>query len=167
MTIRNAKNDPLWQQIRDFPLDEADSRLPFTRRLARENDWSLAFALRVVAEYRRFLYLGQRAGHPVTPSDEVDQAWHLHLIYTHSYWQDLCADVLGGPFHHGPTRGGGEEREKYHELYALTLESYRRLFGEQPPEDIWPSAEERFTIDALRVRRRDAWVIRKPWRRAR
>ena len=160
-------SDPLWQKIRDFPLDEADSRLPFTRRLARENAWSLGFAMRVVTEYRRFLYLGQRAGHTVAPSDEVDQAWHLHLIYTYSYWQELCGEVLGAPFHHGPTRGGAKESEKHHDLYALTLDSYRRLFDEEPPVDIWPSAEERFTIDALRIRRRDVWVIRKPWRPAR
>ena len=63
---------------------------------------------RVIEEYRKFLYLLASAGHPVTPSDQVDQAWHLHLTYTRSYWEDLCEKTIGKPLHHGPTKGGAE-----------------------------------------------------------
>ncbi|MEK6230809.1 MAG: hypothetical protein N2A42_03075 [Luteolibacter sp.] len=35
-----------------------------------------------MTEYKRFVALAMLAGHPVTPSEEVDQAWHLHLVYT-------------------------------------------------------------------------------------
>ncbi|MEM8961171.1 MAG: hypothetical protein AAGD38_06825 [Acidobacteriota bacterium] len=158
-------DDPLWHKLRDFPLDDPESNLPFTRRLARDNAWQLAYALAVVEEYRRFLYLAKVAGHVVTPSDEVDQAWHLHLVYTRSYWDELCGEVLGEPLHHGPTRGGKPEQAKYNDLYARTLESYRRVFDETPREDVWPTARDRFVIDAVRVRRRDFWLIAKPWRR--
>ncbi|MEZ6192343.1 MAG: hypothetical protein R3C45_13785 [Phycisphaerales bacterium] len=51
----------------------------------------------MVNEYRRFCYLAIAAGHTVTPSDEVDQAWHLHLLYTRDYWEDFCPNVLGTP----------------------------------------------------------------------
>src|SRR4051812_24339272 len=38
----------------------------FVRRLARENGWTLAYAARVIREYKRFIFLALTAGHPVT-----------------------------------------------------------------------------------------------------
>ena len=153
----------LWQQVAAFRFDDSQSALTLTQRLARENGWSPAFAARVMEEYRRFVYLAVRAGHPVTPSEEVDQAWHLHMIYTRSYWDDLCRDVLGQPLHHGPTRGGQAEADKFHDWYEATLASYRRLFGKEPPPDIWPHSSVRFSTKAW-FRRVDAskvWLIPK------
>lgn len=135
---------PLWTKLSAFEFDAQQATLTFTRRLARDNGWSAELAKRVVDEYRRFLFLSQVAGHPVTPSDEVDQAWHLHLVYTRSYWDELCGRVLEQPLHHGPTRGGPVEGGKFEDWYERTLGSYREWFGEAPPEDIWPSSRERF-----------------------
>ncbi|MES2594516.1 MAG: hypothetical protein V4662_04230 [Verrucomicrobiota bacterium] len=156
-------DDPLWSRLQAFELDVTGDALTFTRRLARENDWSEAFARQVVEEYRRFLYLTMRAGHPVTPSDEVDQVWHLHLVYTRSYWDELCAQVLKRPLHHGPTRGGGAEDAKYHHWYAKTLESYAREFGHEPPADIWPEPALRFSRDICwrRVNTAAHWLVSK------
>ena len=134
----------LWQRIAAFEFDPVDAALPFSRRLARDNGWSDAFAQRAVEEYRRFVFLAMVAGHPVTPSDEVDQVWHLHLCYTRSYWEDLCGEVLPRPLHHGPTRGGGAERDKFDDWYRRTLSSYERVFGEPAPSRWWPSPEVRF-----------------------
>ena len=89
-----------------------------TQRLARDNGWTFEFAERVVEEYRRFAFLAKTAGHPVTPSDEVDQMWHLHLTYTRSYWDDFCGRVLEAPLHHDPTQGGRAEGEKFDDWYA-------------------------------------------------
>ena len=136
-----AGADPLWPQLRDFPLDEPGARRPFTRRLAEEKGWSPSYARRIVVEYRRFLYLGARAGHPVSPSGTVDEAWHLHLTYTRSYWEALCGQVLGRPFHHEPSRGGPAEAQRHARMYADTLASYLRLFGETPPAEVWPAPE--------------------------
>ena len=138
------KNLTLWQRLAAFEFDKGQPRLCFAERLARENGWSSGFAQRVLAEYRRFIYLAAAAGHPVSPSDEVDQAWHLHLVYTRSYWDDLCGQVLGKPIHHGPTAGGDEEDAKFHAWYEATLRSYEEEFGTPPPKDIWPSAAQRF-----------------------
>lgn len=77
----------LREKIESFQLDEPGAALPFTSRLAREQGWNHAFAGRVVAEYLRFIHLAMTAGHPVTPSEATDQAWHLYLIYTRSYWE--------------------------------------------------------------------------------
>lgn len=160
----NAKNDRLWERIESQPIGPESAVLGFPRRLARDNGWSEAYANRVLLEYRRFLFLATRAGHPVTPSDAVDQAWHLHLIYSDDYWNTWCREVLGMPFHHGPTRGGSTEQAKYADWYERTLASYEACFGEPPPQDIWPTVKERFTNASAfrRVNTREVWILPKP-----
>lgn len=143
----------LWQRLSDFEIAPGAS-LAFADRLAAENGWTGAFARRVVVEYKRFLLLAVTAGHSVTPSDAVDQAWHLHLAYTESYWRDLCESVLRRALHHGPTRGGDAEDRRFREAYDATRASYRRTFGSAPPDDVWPPASVRFA-DARRFRRVD------------
>src|SRR5688572_29636615 len=96
----NTQQQALWQNLRGFAFDPPGATFTFTQRLARENGWSDDYARRVVEEYRRFLFLASAAGHPVSPSEDVDQAWHLHLTYSRSYWEDLCGKVLGQALHH-------------------------------------------------------------------
>ena len=127
-----------------YRIGPDDAALSFQHRLARENRWSADYAGRVIHEYYRFCYLAVTADHEVTPSDQVDQAWHLHLTYTRDYWQRFCPVVLGMDLHHGPTAGGQAERDRYYEQYARTLQSYQAAFGEAPPCDIWSPAAERF-----------------------
>lgn len=154
--------DELLLRLESFEIDQAGARLPFSARLARDQDWDPGFARRVTGEYKRFLWLAMRAGHPVTPSREVDEAWHLHLCYTRSYWEELCGKVLGKPLHHGPTEGGRSEDEKFADWYGRTLDSYRRHFGEEPPADIWPPAEKRFAPVMWRmIDPAEHWVIPK------
>lgn len=99
--------DPeLWQRLESFTVDDASSQWRFVDRLADENGWARSYAEEVYEEYLKFVYLMAVAGDVLTPSDPVDQAWHLHLAYSESYWQRLCGDVVGRRIHHGPTRGG-------------------------------------------------------------
>src|SRR5688572_11688538 len=93
----------LWARIQAHQFDKPGVEMPFTRRLAEENGWPESFALEVIEEYRRFVYLACTAGEEVTPSDEVDQVWHLHLAYSRDYWDEFCGKVLRRPLHHGPT----------------------------------------------------------------
>ena len=153
----------MWAKLEGFQFDEEDAVFDFEARLAKENGWSREFASRVIQEYRRFLLLAMCAGHPVTPSDEVDQAWHLHLVYTRSNWDDLCRDVLGRPLHHGPTKGGRAEGEKFADWYDKTRESYSRIFGSEPPADIWPECAVRFDVKPQfeRVDRSRFWLVPK------
>lgn len=148
----NPPDTALWRRIADHEIGPPDASLAFAARLARENRWEAAHAERVIGEYRRFCYLAVTAGHPVTPSDAVDQAWHLHLTYSRDYWEVFCPQVLGTNLHHGPTQGGDAEHQRYYRQYAATLAAYETIFGEIPPADIWPTAYRRFTIDPKAVR---------------
>lgn len=162
----DPSTDPLWQRLEAFDLDDMGAAFKFSDRLARENGWKPAFAKRVIEEYKRFCYLAVRAGHDVTPSDQVDQVWHLHLSYSRNYWDEFCAKVLQTDLHHGPTRGGGEEAAKYRNWYEATLDSYARISGEPPPADIWPAPSARFSnVDAMqRVNTADHILIPRPSR---
>lgn len=142
---------PVWQALKGYEIDLADAALSFQQRLARENRWSDPFAERVVEEYKRFCFLAVTAGHEVTPSDAVDQVWHLHLTYSRDYWQRFCPEVLDTELHHGPTAGGTAEQTRYFEQYAQTLKSYEAAFG-SAPSDIWPDARQRFGRDPRGVR---------------
>jgi hypothetical protein len=156
------KDRLLWEKIQAFELDDPDSSFTFTDRLARENGWTLKYALRAVEEYKKFMFLICASGQSLTPSDQVDQVWHLHLLYTQSYWEDFCEHTLGRKIQHGPTRGGQKERDKYTDLYELAQQQYRSYFKAEPPDDIWPPGKERFSqINFERVNRDTHWVIPK------
>ncbi|MCX6367657.1 MAG: hypothetical protein NTX57_13265 [Armatimonadetes bacterium] len=126
------QQNPLWQKLAELPLETG-----FVQRLARENEWGVLFTEQVIGEYRRFLYLTQVAEHAVTPSKAVDEAWHLHLLYTRSYWEVLCGEILGKPLHHEPGTGKPEDSVHFAAQYARTQESYQQVFGEEPPSRVW------------------------------
>jgi uncharacterized protein (TIGR04222 family) len=166
VALSAAATSDLWAKLAALDLDGSAS-LSFSKRLARDNGWPESFAERVVLEYKRFVFLAATCGHPVTPSDEVDQAWHLHLVYTRSYWDDLCGQVLGFALHHGPTQGGAAEGHKFADWYARTLQSYQAAFGAVPPPDIWPAPAVRFGEAPYfrRVNRRRYFLLPRPrWR---
>lgn len=164
-SARPAISTELWQHLAAYEVGPPGAAFSFIQRLARENRWPVSKAELAQREYKRFCYLAMTAGHEVTPSDAVDQVWHLHLAYTRDYWERFCPEVLGAPLHHGPTEGGQVERERYYHQYAATLASYERAFGEAPPEAIWPDAHRRFVIDpqAVRVNPRDVLILSRNW----
>ena len=132
----------LWQRIaaHDF---EPPHTLNFTARLARDRDWTPGFARGAVEEYRRFCFLAVTASEPMTPSEEVDEVWHLHLTYTRDYWEQWCRVALGAPLHHDPTVGGPAEQARYRTQYAATLARYEAVFGPSDPA-YWPATHLRF-----------------------
>ena len=156
----------LYERICAYDFDE-DAPFPFSMRLARENGWSRAYTARVITEYRRFVFLAITAGHFVSPSDPVDQAWHLHLLYTKSYWGRFCGEMLQRPLHHVPGTGGADEHALFQRAYEHTLATYREVFGHEAPDDIWPPPDVRFDRDVRheRVDTGRSWVISKPWSR--
>jgi hypothetical protein len=156
-------NLKLWEKISNFSLDNPEASFSFTDRLARENGWSIEFSKRVIDEYKKFIYMSIVSGKSLTPSDEVDQAWHLHLVYSYSYWVEMCENTLGGfRLHHGPTKGGVTEKNRYDNQYSQTLEFYRNEFGGDAPRDIWPSHDVRFgKVNFRRVSMHDNYVLNK------
>lgn len=156
--------DALWEKIRRFPLDDAAADYPFSTRLAQENGWDMAYAQRAMMAYKRFMYLICHTGQMGCPSEEVDQVWHLHLLYTRSYWIDFCKNVLGREIHHGPTRGGNGERVKHEVMYLNTLKLYKEVFGKEAPGDIWPPVEKRFEpVQYIRIPKEKYFIIKKPF----
>jgi hypothetical protein len=157
------KEKQLWKKISKFELDYEEANFNFSQRLARENNWTISYAKRVIEEYKKYIFLCCTTHHGATPSDQVDQAWHLHLTYTKSYWIDFCKNTLNKEIHHNPTKGGPTEAEKFDDYYTKTQEAYKVVFNVNPPEDIWPNNQERFSdIDFKRVNMTKHWVIKKP-----
>lgn len=142
-------NTPWTQVLRDLSARiaahsfDSDDPLSFTRRLARDHGWTLPFARGAVREYGRFCFLAVATPGPVTPSEEVDEVWHLHLTYSRDYWTVWCRDVLGTALHHEPTRGGPAEQSRFRAQYAGTLAAYEAFFGPPPPL-FWPATHRRF-----------------------
>jgi hypothetical protein len=160
----NTEQLRLWNEIKNFELDDPDISFSFTDRLARENGWTIEYSIRTILEYKKFIFLLTIANHPLTPSDQVDQVWHLHLLYTQSYWEDFCENTIKRRIHHGPTKGGDTEKSKYTNYYEKTKELYLEIFKAELPRDIWPSSEIRFTeINFERINRDRNWIIKKPF----
>lgn len=161
---RSAEQQMRGQKLSRLILDDPVSPLSFSRRLAKENNWSGTYTARVVEEYRRFLVLCMAASHICCPSDQVDQVWHLHLTYKRSYWDDLCRSILKRPLHHEATRGGTFEQQKHVCLYHQTITSYAQFFGQTPPADIWPTADIRFGQDTQfrRINLSTHWILPGP-----
>lgn len=157
----NLQEQKTWQTLQNLAIDDKCASFKFSDRLAKENGWSKKFALQCIEEYKKFVFLAKHAGHPVTPSLEVDEAWHLHMIYTRSYWEEMCKEI-DFQLHHGPTKGGKVEEVKFTDWYAKTKDSYRKFFGE-PPIMFWPSSEIRFTPqDIVKVNRKSFFLFRRP-----
>ena len=132
----------LLARIEAHPFETGDI-LGFTQRLARDHGWTHSFARGVVREYGRFCFLAVATPGPVTPSEEVDEVWHMHLTYSRDYWTVWCREVLGTDLHHDPTKGGPAEQRRFRAQYAQTLAVYERFFGPPPPL-FWPATHRRF-----------------------
>ncbi|MCC6976750.1 MAG: hypothetical protein IT343_00405 [Candidatus Melainabacteria bacterium] len=137
-TSSGGKLDPrqLWAKISVFSVDQKGAVYPLSARLSDEQDWTPEFTALAIEEYKRFIYLAAVAGHPVTPSHVVDEVWHMHLIYTRSYWEEL-GDIIGRLIHHDPGTGGQGDQSKFLAQYHRTLDSYRKHFGEDAPDEVW------------------------------
>jgi hypothetical protein len=160
------KNKDLWIKIKNFKLDDTNSDFTFSKRLARDNNWSIEFAKKVIEEYKKFIYLCCVSNTSITPSDAVDQAWHLHLTYTKSYWIEFCNKTIGKQIHHNPTKGGNLEKDKFTKCYDTTFQIYELEFNQIPPDSIWLNNNKRFKeINFKRINTDKFWLIKKPSKR--
>lgn len=71
----------------------------------------------------------------LSTSREIEEAWRVHLLYSHSYIIDLGMGVLGTVLHHD-CDDGSQSKCEMSERFKRTLAAYRRVFGE-PPATIW------------------------------
>ena len=151
---------PLLEQ---FTVDTGNESFSFISRLERENGWSNTYALKAFKEYKKFMYLCSISDEQLTPSDQVDQVWHTHLVYTKSYWNEFCPKVLKQKIHHNPTTGGKDQRDLYKNNYQKTLSIYTEIYKLPPPKNVWPDCETRFKSDvnAVRIHRTKYKVVSK------
>jgi hypothetical protein len=154
MSKKPLPSPTLYKELMNFSFSEIEDECTFQQRLEVENAWSATFAKQVIFEYKHFLFLAATCSHPVTPSEEVDQVWHLHLLYSRSYWDDLCSSILKFPLHHVPTKGGKSEQRKFIQWYRKTLQSYEETFDKKPSAIIWPSVEVRFQLEPIVKKRK-------------
>jgi hypothetical protein len=145
----NAQQNDLLGKIRAH-LAQLEAKYGFTTRLARENGWARDFAQRVTEEYARFLFIAREGGHPVSPPPIIDKAWHLHLVHTAEYWDDLCPNILKMQLHHSPATGTHSEAAKLADWSGMTVATYQKFFD--PPPTLWlPSPRRRRRSPAMRV----------------
>ena len=130
------KNLELWQRIAAFPLDDPNSAHPFSKKLMTEQRWSENDTLRVIAEYKKFIYLAIVEPNGASPSKDVDDVWHLHITYTEGYAQ-FCQATAGRFLHHHPSKGGETEHLRHKTWATDTLQNYYKHFGYAPPKDVW------------------------------
>ncbi len=131
------RNENLWQRIQEFSLDAQNASFPFSKKLAKEENWSSEFTQRAIEEYKKFVYLCCISPNGASPSEIVDKVWHMHLIYTQNYWEDFCPNVLKMNLHHHPSNGGIEEKYKLRNWFSETLENYKEIFQQEAPDEIW------------------------------
>lgn len=115
----------------------------FVNILAWENKISIQEALRWIQEYKKYMFLILAFDGRVmrSPSEIVDQVWHLHMEFVKEYQDDICQMVV---IHHFPSKGGKIETEKYGNMYDDTLKAYTTYFG-HIDKKIWPATDERFS----------------------
>src|SRR5262245_13657131 len=154
-------NTDLWQRIEAFDIDDSEAEFPFSARLSRENGWTREEALAAIDEYKRFIYLLCVSPSHLTPSEMVDQVWHLHLVYTRSYWKDFCDGVLGRPVHHEPTMGGADQAQLFAGQYAQTRLLYETEFGIEPSSAYWPLDTFATLVTHRWVNQHNYWLIPK------
>jgi hypothetical protein len=152
----------LWQKIKNFQFDNENINLTFAKRFARENNFTDSFAIEIIEEYKRFVFLCCISDHPLTPSHYVDLAWHLHLTYTKSYWIELCQNTIKKNLHHNPTEGGEYEDNKFRNYYNETLSLYKSKFLENPSIIIWENDRKRFENKIKQIDISKNWIIPKP-----
>lgn len=95
----NIERIESYERIHAFSLDKPGAQLSFSERLVRDNGWSSQSARQAIEQYKKFAFLAVAAEHPVTPSDQVEPVWHLHLTCT-QFWEEFCSEILQTPSHH-------------------------------------------------------------------
>ena len=127
----------MWEKIIETFGGTDSSTQAFADKISRKHGWTKTFALKAVAEYKKFIYLGVVGDFHVTPSKFIDVVWHEHILFTNAY-NDFCAEIIEYRFEHYPELINVEsETEIYNAQYIKTLEFYFGEFGKIPPANIW------------------------------
>ncbi len=102
------------------------------KRVMKENLWSENYTLRVVEEYKKFIYLTTQMN--AAPSFEIDQVWHAHMLFSKDY--EKMEKIIDKRIYHQPNT---EEtvNTSGKDDYLETKLAYMEKFNRHPPIDIW------------------------------
>lgn len=118
----------LWDLIESYPLPFGADYLNYKLK------WETDYGDLALSEYKRFAFLALLSGSEITPSEQIDQVWHLHILHTADYAS--FAKKCGRFLHHAP--GMPSQRPTFNRQYIQTHKLYEEVFGEEPPSSIWP-----------------------------
>ena len=109
-------------------LLRTDVRVPYS------TPWDEDVAIHAIKNYRRFLLIWRKYKYdtndptPLTPTLEVDEIWHNHILHTTRYSED-CAMIFGEYHHHYPYFGiDGADRAVESETLATAMRRVQMLF---------------------------------------
>jgi hypothetical protein len=90
--------------------------------------WTIADATRCANAYKNFLFLQKKYfSEFLTPSKEIDEFWHNHILHTKNYFQD-CQAIFGHYLHHEPAAEEDDEN-KFINGFIKTKQLYLEEFG--------------------------------------
>lgn len=94
-------------------------------------EWTDEDIRRELGRYEKFLLLAQRyPGHPLAPTKNIDEIWHLHMTHPRAYYEDcqrLFGDILD---HDGGFGADADELPELQSTFAKTAELWECEFGE-------------------------------------
>ena len=74
--------------------------------------WDKDFASEIAQLYKTFLFLNKKYPEEIlVPTREIDEFWHLHILFTKKYHED-CQNIFGYYLHHQPQMPEGEIDEE-------------------------------------------------------
>ena len=101
-------------------------------RLVLVDGWSAASAAEVMQQYKNFLFIYKKYGHTytLTPSVEIDAAWHAHILHTKEY-NEFCEKFFGRFLHHTPElpTSNNSNNKSNAANFQRTQELYEKEFG--------------------------------------
>ena len=129
LRVSNIEAQELWQKIEEYKLPFGEDYLEYKMK------WQRAYCNLALSEYRRFAFLALISDSEITPSEPIDEVWHLHILHTQDYarFGTACQRFL----HHWP--GMPTNRPQWNKQYERTRELYRQVFGYEAPQAFWPT----------------------------
>jgi hypothetical protein len=124
-------NEAIWSRITALDLTEIRDQMRNCR------GWTAERAALGELRYRRFLYLKITLPEgKASPSEDVDEFWHQHIINTERYGPD-CQQIAGRFLHHSflsPEKS--HDAQLLSECRLATCTSYEELFDEPYEETV-------------------------------
>ena len=91
----------------------------FRERLKKNHpEWSYGKVTELLREYRAFLHLCANSSIDHTPSAEVDEVWHEHILFTKDY--ERWCKLLGKTIQHNPETPWN--KQDYKSMYKVTTD---------------------------------------------